>query len=290
MTSVEISTSFLLFPWNLYFLTIFKLKPLLSLEISTFYLSIEISSGFLLLYPLDFSNKTSFNFTFYWHLYFLFTFQLKSLLFLYFSGSWLFYWNLYCLFTFLLKPLLPLSFCIEISSFSLLSSWDLYPCARLHQIYSSISLRKDNHAMLPTMQLRTTCAPAALHCGKQSFLAPPTSSSAPKPRCNRATSQTTSFRDRARSDLLWKHTDSHASLLSNLHIAPRLPLKLPPLTWATSWLSLLSAWATPWPSYSIVSYTSWWLYLLTALFSGELPLDYSTSWLSCPIVRNYGSF
>ena len=62
-------------------------------------------------------------------------------------------------------------------------------------------------------------------------------------------------------------------------------------------LSYSIGWATSWPSYSSVSYllvtlpldcewwvTSWWLYLLTALFSGELPLDYSTAWLSYSIV------
>ena len=73
---------------------------------------------------------------------------------------------------------------------------------------------------------------------------------------------------------------------------------------------------TSWVSYSIVSFllltlpldraipvwaTSWWLYLLTALFNGEPPLGDSTSWLlyhltelpldcAIPIVRNYRSF
>ena len=36
-------------------------------------------------------------------------------------------------------------------------------------------------------------------------------------------SHTTSFRHPVHSDLLWKHRDSHSSLLSNLHIVPRLP-------------------------------------------------------------------
>ena len=39
-------------------------------------------------------------------------------------------------------------------------------------------------------------------------------------------SHTTSFRHPVHSDLLWKHRDSHTSLLSNLHIVPRLPRSL----------------------------------------------------------------
>ena len=39
-------------------------------------------------------------------------------------------------------------------------------------------------------------------------------------------SHTTSFRHPVHSDLLWKHRDSHTSLLSNCHIVPRLPRKL----------------------------------------------------------------
>ena len=46
-------------------------------------------------------------------------------------------------------------------------------------------------------------------------------------------SQTTTFRDPVYSDLLWKHRGLHPSWLSNLHIVPRLPHKLPPLDWAT---------------------------------------------------------
>ena len=84
------------------------------------------------------------------------------------------------------------------------------------------------------------------------------------------------------------NTGIRTSLLSNLHIVPRLPHKLQPFDWATSWLS-----------YSIVSYllvtlpldcviqwwvTSWLLYSLTELFKCELPLDYSTTWLSYSIV------
>ena len=63
-------------------------------------------------------------------------------------------------------------------------------------------------------------------------------------------SHTTSFCPRAHSDLLWKHRDSHTSLLSNCHIVPRLPRSLlsnlhifPRLprdwaiqVWATCWL------------------------------------------------------
>ena len=101
-----------------------------------------------------------------------------------------------------------------------------------------------------------------------------------------------------------------ASLLSNLHIVLRLPHKLPPLDWAASWLSypsikLLLDWAiqlTKLPlgfvtlfTESMASYllitlqldwatqvwaTSFWLYLLTAPFNGELPLDHATTWRS----------
>ena len=112
-------------------------------------------------------------------------------------------------------------------------------------------------------------------------------------------SQTTSFRDRACSDLLWERRDSHASLLSNLHIVPHLPHKLQPFDWTYLMTWAVQLWATSWLSFSSVSYllitlpldwavqlwaTSWLLYLLTELFNCELPLDYSTSWLSCSIV------
>ena len=107
-------------------------------------------------------------------------------------------------------------------------------------------------------------------------------STAPEPRGNGAApaphtgSQTTSFRDPARSHFRWKCSDSHSSLFSNFHIVPWLPRKLKPLDWAIQ----LSA--TSWLSYSIVSYLliALYRYLLTELFSCELPLEYSTSWLS----------
>ena len=79
-----------------------------SIEISTFsFFSIETST-FLLF--------------FYWSLYFLFTFLLKSLISLYISistFSLLFYWDLYFLVIFLLKPLFSLYFSIAISNFAL---------------------------------------------------------------------------------------------------------------------------------------------------------------------------
>ena len=84
------------------------------------------------LLSFDFSfGIPHFSLLFYWNLYFLFTFLLKSLLSLYFSieisaFSLLFDWNLYFLFTLLLKSLLSLYFSIEISTFSLLFYWNLY--------------------------------------------------------------------------------------------------------------------------------------------------------------------
>ena len=79
------------------------------------------------LLSFDFSIEMStFSLLFFWNLYFLFTFLLKSLLSLYFSFeictfSLLFYWNLYFLFTFLLKSLLSFYFSIETSTFSYFS-------------------------------------------------------------------------------------------------------------------------------------------------------------------------
>ena len=105
--SFEISTVSLLFDWNLYFLFAFVLKPLL------LYFSIEISIVCLLFYC---------PFTLHWNLYFLSTCQLKSLLSFYFSIETC----LYFLFTFLLKSLLSLYLSFEISTFSLLFYWNLY--------------------------------------------------------------------------------------------------------------------------------------------------------------------
>ena len=151
------------------------------------------------------------------------------------------------------------------------------------------------------------------------------------PACHAARTETAPAPHRAQrptphpvqSDLLWKHRNSHTSLLSNWDIVPRLPCKLPPLDWAIElWAITLpldwASWATScllyhltelvglpldysttWLSYSIVSYllitlpfdwaiqlwaSSWLLYLLTELFNCGLPLDYSTFWLSCSIV------
>ena len=99
-------------------------------------------------------------------------------------------------------------------------------------------------------------------------------------------SHTTSFRDPVHSDLLRKNGKSHASLLSNLHIVPRLPRKLQPVSFSTCTLShprqprklqpldwAIQLWVT-----------SCWLYLLTALFNGESPLGDSTSWLRYSMV------
>ena len=74
---------------------------------------------------------STFSELFYWNLYFLLTFPLKSLLSLNFpieisTFSSLSYWNLYFLWTFLLKSLLSLNFHIEISTFFELSYWNLY--------------------------------------------------------------------------------------------------------------------------------------------------------------------
>ena len=111
------------------------------------------------------------------------------------------------------------------------------------------------------------------------------------------------------------HT-SHASLLSNLHIVPRLPRKLQPLDWAhlmteqltelpldysipLDWASQVSYllvtlphdgaiqwWVTSWfitlpPDWASQLWaTSWLLYYLTELVNCELPLGYSTTWLN----------
>ena len=125
-----------------------------------------------------------------------------------------------------------------------------------------------------------------------------------------------------RTPIFCENSGVHTSLLSNLHIAPCLPRKLPPLIdWATSWVSYAMAsyllislfynltqlvkcelpldYSTTWLSHSIVSYllvsppldwasqvwaTSWLLYHLIEPFKCELPLDYSTTWLSHSIV------
>ena len=252
--------------------------------------------------------------------------------------SLLFYWNLHFLFTFLLKPLLSLDFSSEIStfsllfywnlstfsSFSLLFYWDLYPHLHQHCAAIGLSCLASPNVTTHHMCACTTFAPS-LHGEKQSC---PSSNYAHKkfkeklcPAChaarrrNRAetvlhtASHTTSFRDPLHLDLLWKHRVSHASLLSFQtctfsHACHTYCNLLTWLDWATSWPSYSIGWATSWPSCPIVSCL---LVTLPALFNGEfpldysttwliewfnceLPLDYSTSWLSYPIVRNCGSF
>ena len=91
-------------------------------------------------------------------------------------------------------------------------------------------------------------------------------------------SHTTSFRPPVYSDLLWKHRDSHTSLLSNCHIVPHLPREWAIQAWATSrlfyhWPEPL--WATSWLLYHLTKLlwaTSWLLYHLHELL-------WATSWL-----------
>ena len=321
-----------LFFWNVYFVFAFLLKTLLSLylsielflhfsiEISTFSLPLYLNLYFLFTFPLGsllslyFSIEIStFSLLLHWNLYFLFTLPLGSLLSLYFSieistFSLLFHWNLYFLFIFLLKSLfslyfsifyistgsllflvkaLPcLYFSIEISTSSLLFYWNLYFLFTfLLGSLPTFALAPHHHALLP-----------------------------PKPRQDRPqrASQTTTFRNPVHSDLLWKHRGSHTSLLSNLHIVPRLPRKLPPLDWATS--ELVNCDSTTWLRYywelplalchtarrsyrlSVPVNNSDWrsaqllgvvLESFMNLNTCELPLDYSTSRLPAPHLHQH---
>ena len=92
---------------------------------------------------------------------------------------------------------------------------------------------------LPVIMWAHTTFASALYCEKQSFLASPNITAHAKlwkkimPRIRRGAataphtaSHTTSFRRPMHSDLLWKHRDSHTSLLSNCHIVLRLPRSL----------------------------------------------------------------
>ena len=94
----------------------------------SFLFTFLLKSLLFLLFSIEISTFSS---LFYWNLYILFTFLLKSRLSRHFfieisTFSLLFYWNLYFLFTFLLKSLLSLYFSIEISTFSLLFYRNLY--------------------------------------------------------------------------------------------------------------------------------------------------------------------
>ena len=110
-------------------------------------------------------------------------------------------------------------------------------------------------------------------------------------------SHNTSFRHPVHSDLLWKHRDSHTSLLSNWHIVPRLPRFLTfklahcptPATWL-NYCELPLGYSTTWLNYCELplGYSPTWLnhrelplgYSTTWLNYCELPLGYSTTWLS----------
>ena len=214
--SIEISTFSLLVYWNLYFLFTFPLKSLLSL-----YFSMEISTFFAL---------------FYWNLYFLFTFLFKFVFSLYLSikistFSSLFYRDPYFLSTcllksllsLLLKSLLSLYFSIETSTFSLLSprcrTQRLTPLAFATPRTQIDSLqcnyaRKNFKEKLCSALDGSRARPAPHPCHTRAETTPHTAS------------HTTSFRDLAHSDFLWKHRQSHASFLWKKHIAPRLPRKL----------------------------------------------------------------
>ena len=172
-----------------------------------------------LYFPIKIST---FSVLFYLHFYWLFTLLLKSLLSLYCSietstFSLLFSLHFY-FFTFLLKSLLSLYFCIETSTFSLLFDWDVYPptCApapHLHQHY----VAKSNHALLPR------CNYARKNFEEK--LRPPCHA-APKPRHPQHLTPL-SFGTPCIQIYCDNTGGSHASLLSNLHVVPRLPRKVP---------------------------------------------------------------
>ena len=154
------------------------------------------------------------------------------------------------------------------------------------------------------MRTCTTSAPAIMSCFPRAKISrksyaqhatQPGADTAPETAPHTA-SCTTSFRAPVHSDLLQQQRDSRTSLQTCT------------LDCATLWLSYSIGWATSWPSHSVGCLLvtlpldcaiQWWvtfwllynlLYNLTELFNYELPLDYSTSWLSYPIARNYGNF
>ena len=152
-------------------------------------------------------------------------------------------------------------------------------------------------------------------------------SPAPKPHRNRLqrASQTNSFRDRAHSDLLWKQGFAQFLTFKLAHCPTPVtqtatfwlsyPFHWAIQLWATRTYYILYNLtellkcelplgdSTLWLRYSMVSYlvitlqlnwaiqlwfTAWLLYLLTELLWATSWL--LCSWLSYPIVRNYGSF
>ena len=114
----------------------------------------------------------------------------------------------------------------------------------LHQHY----IAKSNPALLPPIERRTQKfqRKAMPRIRRVTSIAP-----ASHPHTLHTTSHTTSFCHPVQSDLLWKHRDSHTSLLSNCPFVPRLPRSLlsnwhivprlqrnwPIQVWATTWLS-----------------------------------------------------
>ena len=155
--------------------------------------------------------------------------------------------------------------------FALLPQCNYTPHVRLHRICTSITLPK---AIMPGFPQCNY----ARHNFKGKILptVPRSPSTIARRECRQRASQTTHFHERARSDFLWKHRDSHASLLSTCILSHACHtncnlLTEPPHDWAIQLAELpldqaFQLWAT-----------SGWLYLLTALFNGELPLDWSTT-------------
>ena len=171
-----------------------------------------------------------------------------------------------------LVPRLPRDWAIQVSA----TSWLCGPTPLLHQPY----VVKSNPALLPPIELRT-----------QKF------QRKAMPRIRRGTfqtraataphtaSHTTSFRHPVHSDLLWKHRDSHTSLLS--HLTTKISNGERPLDYSTTWLSYCELpldYSTTWLIYSDLplDYSTTWLSYC------ELPLDYSTTWLSyCELPLDY---
>ena len=85
-----------------------------------------------------------------------------------------------------------------------------------------------------------------------------------------------------------ENADSHTSLLSNWHIVPRLPRKLPSLDWATSWLCFSSVssldYSTTWLSYLI----AWLLYQNARLHHICTSITLRKAILPCFPQCNYG--
>ena len=268
--SIYLSTFSLRFYWNLYFLFTslsFYWNFLFTL---LFYLQLYFlfTFPFAFLLSLYFSiEMPTFSLLFYWNLYFFqFSIEISTI-------PLLFYWNLYFLFTFLFASLLSLYFsnevstffyfCIEISTFSLLFYWNLYFsltfCWNLYFLFAF--LVKSLFSLYFSIEISTFFfywdlyphAPLHRIC---------TSITLRKaimpcfPQCNYAHKN---FKEK-----LCPESDG-----SRARPAPQPRRDRAAHQW---WV------------------TSWLLHHLTLLFNGELPLDYSTTWLSYPIFRNYGSF